>query len=138
MSHLFGRMSMVYRQYILCNNRSLIQIVCHKMSRCADYFHPSLECLPVGTGAYKGWQERVMDIHNTIAVAVYKLRSKNTHIFCQDEIVRIILIDNLLQAFLMRSSIQALVTHVMKGNLKRPGQRVEFFMIADDRINFCG
>src|SRR5690625_862130 len=92
---------MIHLDRFLFNNRPLIKIFIDKMSGSTDDFYTPVKSLPVWSGTFECWKKRMMDIDQLIGIPVYKLRTEDSHIFGQNDIIKRMLIDDLSYFFLM-------------------------------------
>lgn len=135
--HIRHRKGMVYRDDLLCDDGSVIQLFGYKMSGGSDEFNTAFECLPVGISPGESRQKGVMDIDDPRWKIRHKDRRQDTHEFRQHDIIRLIAeqdIDDLLfKAFL----IQLLVGYMEKGYFKTPADILEDGIVADDALHGC-
>src|SRR5690625_7765471 len=102
----------------LFNNRPLIKIFIDKMSGSTDDFYTPVKSLPVWSGTFECWQKRRMDIDQLIGIPVYKLRTEDSHIFGQIDIIKRMLIDDLSYFFLMFAAGRVFITDVIIPDIK--------------------
>ena len=72
-------------RYVLLDNRPLVQLVAHIMTRRTDEFDASLESAVVGPSARKRGQKRMMPVDDPVRIPAHKLRRKDLHVARQGD-----------------------------------------------------
>ncbi len=67
--------SMVHADHILFDDRTLIQLLCHIMTRSADDLHSPFIGLLIRRTARKGRQERMMNVDKPVRKTLYIARA---------------------------------------------------------------
>src|SRR2546427_13060608 len=110
-------MCVINRDHVLNDNRSRIQLARHEMRRRPDHLHATLKRLMIGPSPCERGQERMMDVDDARWKTRTEPGAEYSHIFCQDQEIRLIPLDNRQHFRLMRLAVALSGRNVMKKHL---------------------
>jgi hypothetical protein len=100
--HLFRAVAVVHTDYVLRDDRALVELVGDEVGGGADDFDAPIERLPVRIRADERRQKRVVNIHDPAVVAFHERRAQHPHVLREDEIVELVWAERPVQGFLVR------------------------------------
>ncbi len=120
---LADRGAIAYLDYLLGDDRALVEILVGKVGGGADEFDPFVPRLVVGLGAFKRREESVVDVDHPVLPLAGKLRAENLHkAGHHDEIDLVFGQDSSNSTF--RTLFPLLVIDVVEGNAELAGNRL--------------
>lgn len=122
---------------VLRNNWPFVEVCGNVMAGSTNEFNAAREGAMIRAGAFKGWQERMVDVDDSVAVIFTKIVGQDLHVTGQHDEIYVQFLEQIFCFGLLFGLGGFRDRYVVKRNIEPISDVAELFVVGDDGGDFA-